>query len=178
MSRSHMTKIIQQLVAMSLLLLIGTNTFALDAAIKERLNRPEKNAITLLFLQQAKDAILVPQQKNCYHVTLIGIDHKSLYFSDQPGRVVGQVTATEFLDLWKKDGIKPNAALHGDYIVNNRIVTFNLVATLTKPNFDTKTDTWQYHACVTDVHTEAQKVPKHLNNVTLFIDNFDGNVGA
>jgi hypothetical protein len=172
-------KLMGAFVGASVLLLSFTFTLegdvlASSSILKERVNVSRPNKISLLFLQQAQTATLTDQQKNCYQLALSGISDSTLYFSDQPSRIVGHVTPKDFLAIWQANKVKPNAAIHGHYMLNNKMATYDLVVELTAPHYNAKSQIWQYQACLTDVKLEASTVPAKLSMVTLFIDNFDG----
>ena len=102
-------------------------------------------------------------------LTLQGITPSTLYFSDRPKRVVGQMATTDFVDLWaigdnSFETDPPNAVL--SFLEPGADVPVDAVVVLTAPNL-TGDGNLSYAIDVLD-----GAVPAHTGPVTLFIDPF------
>ncbi|HTZ63995.1 MAG TPA: hypothetical protein VMB51_07820 [Solirubrobacteraceae bacterium] len=101
-------------------------------------------------------------------LTLRGITPATLYFSDRPERVVGQMTTTDFVDLWDAgensfETDPPNAVL--SFLEPGGEVPENAVVVITEPQLSDGELSYSI-----DVLEGA--VPARTGPVTLFIDPF------
>jgi hypothetical protein len=101
-------------------------------------------------------------------LTLRGITPSTLYFSDRPERVVGQMTTTDFVDLWGAgensfETDPPNAVL--SFLEPGGEVPENAVVVITEPQLSDGELSYSI-----DVLEGA--VPARTGPVTLFIDPF------
>ena len=100
-------------------------------------------------------------------LTLRGITPSTLYFSDRPQRVAGQMATTDFVDLWAVgdnsfETDPPNAVL--SFLEPGADVPVDAVVVLKAPNL-TGDGTLSYSIDVLE-----GPVPTHTGPVTLFID--------
>ena len=101
-------------------------------------------------------------------LTLRGITPSTLYFSDRPERVAGQMATTDFVDLWGAgensfESDPPNAVL--SFLEPGGEVPENAVVVITEPQLSG--GELSYSVDVLD-----GAVPPHAGPVTLFIDPF------
>lgn len=135
-----------------------------------------KNQITLLFIQQANSGSLVPikNKKYAYQLILNNVKKKTLYFSDQPKRVVGSLSTAAFIamiaDNKKHYSIMPNVAIQGYRIKNGKIIEINRIAVLSNPKYNSKTKTVTYSATLLG-QAKFKPLKHHLMDITLFFDN-------
>ena len=96
-------------------LLLGLGLSSVAYSFRPRGVRAEEesgeNEVEYLFVQNAGNVVLADGM-----LTMKGINPATLYFSDRPERIVGHVSAEEFIGLWDDgdDSFKddpPNAAL-------------------------------------------------------------------
>lgn len=89
-----------------------------------------------------------PDEEGTYVLTLNGTTAQTIYFSDRPDRVVGQVPMQQFLDaLGFTPANPPNAALvaeHGEHSDHQEIVIIELL----NPEYDIESGTLTYDAKV------------------------------
>jgi hypothetical protein len=102
-------------------------------------------------------------------LTLRGVTPSTLYFSDRPQRVVGQMSTADFVDLWaigdnSFEADPPNAVL--SFLEPGGEVPEDAVIVLTKPNLDSGGD------LAYSIDVLEGTVPGHAGPVTLFIDPF------
>lgn len=137
-------------------------------------NHKSKNTISLLFVQQATTADLIPSSTpNCYQLVLNNVPNRLLYFTDQPNRFVGHIENMRLIQLWNRDKSVPNAVLDGKILQNGKLQTVNIVLVLTQPRFDEKQAKMYYQSCVTDVAAQTKRLPVKLTEINLFIDPFN-----
>jgi hypothetical protein len=160
-----------------LLLLIESATASIrDAGTVSRYLKQHphcKNRVSLLFMQQARRATLnlLSGKKRCYQLRLRGVERGVVYFSDQPQRMAGHISNSEFMALWRHNHVKPNIILHSEHIKNGRLAEFNGVFEISRPVYQKNNDSISYQACLLSPGV------KQLNHVTmsqvvLFIDDF------
>ena len=130
-----------------------------------------RNRVDLLFVQQADSGSMeVDKNKpNCYTLRLSNLHKNVLYFSDRPRRKAGQISVPAFTEMWKHDHTRPNVAMQAFTASREDIKEISLVATLSNPKYNTKTQTMTYTACPI---ANSNKMIAHLNllSVNLFID--------
>jgi hypothetical protein len=102
-------------------------------------------------------------------LTLRGVTPSTLYFSDRPQRVVGQMTTADFVDLWaigdnSFEADPPNAVL--SFLEPGGEVPEDAVVVLKQPNLDGAGD------LAYSIEVLEGTVPAHAGPVTLFIDPF------
>ena len=99
-------------------------------------------------------------------LTLRGIAPSTLYFSDRPQRVAGQMATTDFVDLWAVgdnsfETDPPNAVL--SFLEPGADVPVDAVVVLTAPSLGDGNLTYA-------IDVLEGPVPAHTGPVTLFID--------
>jgi hypothetical protein len=75
---------------------------ALGQSTPETTNSPQK--VELMFVQTAEDLKVNPDEKT---LRLVNVNQQTLYFSDRPQRIAGNLTMPAYLDEWKA-GEGPN----------------------------------------------------------------------
>jgi len=134
-----------------------------------------KNQISLLFLQQASSGSFLPvaNKKGTYQLTLNNVKKKTLYFSDQPKRIVGSLDTADFVTMIANNsrhyGISPNVAIQGYIIKKGSIIEINRIAVLSNPKYNPKTNSVSYDAV--PLSQSTFEPVKRLKNITLFFDN-------
>jgi DNA-binding transcriptional regulator YhcF (GntR family) len=83
-------------------------------------NGLNKKKISFLFVQKAGLINLSKQKKHCYSMQLSQLGESLLYFSDRPSRIVGHMSTAEFVSIWNKTKIYPNATVQG-FIIHNKV---------------------------------------------------------
>ena len=133
-----------------------------------------------LFIQNAKSGSFVAvEEGNLYTLTLKGVYPQTVFFSDRPKRIAGQVNMTSFLKntRFSKDN-PPNAALE---ILDADEDSDVIILELFDPVYDYKKQTLQYSAKIlkNDKHSIAvynerndKMIPKVFGEATLFIDDY------
>lgn len=152
------------------------NIFFLTASLFLLINQRAQAAhpTELMFFQHAAMGTIrtLPHQSKCYQMTLIGLDHHVIYFSEAPNRVSGDLAIDHFLETWahdsKKGSLQPNAILHAHNAKNQQEV--NDIAILTHPVFNAKDNSIQYTACPMKPNTMVKQMA--LQDLSLFIDPF------
>lgn len=135
------------------------------------------NSVSMLFVQQARSISFKPtknvEKTNCYNITLHNTKHRIMYFSDQPKRMSGHINNYDYLKMWKKNRTRPNVAIEAFYQEGDIAHEVTAIATLSKPNYNHKADTFSYLACL---ETSKKNVIRHpeMVEVTLFVDPFHG----
>lgn len=152
-----------------------TSEFAKFKARFEQLRQHNKNQENLLFVVRAQRAVFAPaaQQKDCYQLTLTGLDKRVVYFSDEPKRITGKLSAQEFLTTWRHDSksnAAPNVAIEALHVNANHINEIDEVATLTSPQYDPQQQQLRFTAC--PLGQRPLKAYPHLQDVTVFFDDF------
>jgi hypothetical protein len=101
-------------------------------------------------------------------LTLRGLGRSTLYFSDRPQRVVGHLTAKQFVDLWAKgdnsfEEDPPNAVLA--FLDGNEADPKDAVVVLREPRIDGNAMTYS-------IDILEGKIPTSSGACSLFIDPF------
>ena len=141
--------------------------------------KPPEERPMFMFVQTAESGELVPVKgkENEYVLTLHNVPPSTIYFSDRPERIVGQTEMGKFLKaLGFSEKNPPNAALelrdgedHSDVVV----------VELTKPVYDAKSKTLQYHVQILKTAERGlaffakrvdEKLPQKFGAASLFID--------
>lgn len=152
------------------------NEPANDNAMKEK--ESTNVDISLLFVQTASSGTF-DQKDGKYVLTLNGVSSQTVYFSDRPNRIAGDMSTSDFVEQWGMGADSfaadpPNAAvavMGADDSENNVIVE------LTNPVYDQDAMTLQYAAKILKgddngayFATNDGKIPKSFDNVSVFID--------
>lgn len=152
------------------LLLVNSLAFGATNSFESMYKQSTNNNISLLFLQNAGYLTFQPTNNQCYQLTLSSLDQNLLYFSDQPSRIVGETPIKSFVDIWLRDNIKPNAAIHAYTALRRTAPTINIVMTLSQPEYNAQHNTLHYLACPLAKNTT--KLEKHYYQATIFYDSY------
>ena len=138
------------LVVSIFLLQINKNTESSQSLTNETQDKTEadKEKTFFMFVQNATSGTMLPveSKENIYLLTLNNVNPSTIYFSDRPERITGQVSMQEFLDgLGFAEDNPPNAAIE---IMNNEGTADVLVVELFSPKYDTETKVLTYEVTI------------------------------
>ena len=130
------------------------------------------------FIQNSSKATLEKNSTtaNQYTLTLNDVGSHTVYFTDRPNRIVGQISHQDYLKSWNsgKNSMKndaPNALLTG--IVKNGHQPYNMIFMLSKPSYNANKTILTYQATPLLAKNLAffpSNTKIELQNVTLFVD--------
>jgi hypothetical protein len=129
-----------------------------------------------LFTQLAQTASITtnPHHPDWKTLTLKGVSPKTVWFTERPHRLSGQVTTQQFVNQWAKgpnnfEENNPNASMV--YILDNKRPATHKIAViqLSNPIYNPKTHDLSYRFC----HVGPMLISSsHIQEVALFIDNW------
>jgi len=176
-------------IVTTLLLLVSALTFYLiknSDSLRSLINRDEEivevedEKIFFMFIQNAVSGTMTPVEdvENRYLLTLNDVTPNTIYFSDRPERISGQVSMQEFLNgLGFLEDNPPNAAIEMLDDEGNADV---LVVELFSPEYDVETGVLTYEVSILqDEHTgglahyndsKSVEIVESFDGVALFID--------
>lgn len=140
---------------------------------------PDSGLISFLFVQQGQGGSLVKGTNGTMTLTLTGVRPETVYFSDTPNRISGEISTGLFTSssLWNATS-SPNAAL---MLAGAPAANDTVILTLSDPQYNRTSATLQYSAvAVPDYQGEGllafrtfadPGVPEHFDQAMLFIDN-------
>jgi uncharacterized protein YjbI with pentapeptide repeats len=179
-------------VALAVVVLVPTLAFAVKSpphkaaaapAAKKPLRRPSK--VELLYVQTADSATVATAKSGVITITLRGLTRQTVYFSDRPQRITGQLPNTAFVKRWTTNGTgsfktdPPNAAIEG--VTTSGRKPQAMVVELRDPRLHGNTLT--YTALRIDTPSgglahykrrHQNSLPAKLSDVSLFIDDANG----
>ena len=137
------------------------------AAINQKTHSPQD------FVQFAKTANFKHSNTQWHSVQLNGVDYKTLWFTDRPGRKAGWIATQAFIKNWMGHDQKPSA----DFLPNATLVghTKNgkevvLVMTLTKPQYNATKHSLTYQFKYIYQNKMMMQQDMQLNHIAIFVD--------
>ncbi len=134
-----------------------------------------KNA-KLLFVLSAKHAHITKSTNGIgqYKLTLTGVNHRVISFTDRPMRVTSKVKTKRFIQAWTNGDFKtnpPNAVMQAIQVKNmHKVKSTNFAVELQNPKYDVSTNTLTFD--VTSLKGEKSLLPRVAKSdyVALFVD--------
>lgn len=170
-----MTKL-RSILGIAIFLLMGVAN-AQPSSLQQYMQEHHDKTIGLLFMHQAKQALIKPLPHSCYRLTLLHTKPNILYFSNRPKRFASYMSIEQFIKFWSHSQQAHNAVLQGERKLNQPDSSFSRVVTIANPRYNAGQSTLTYKACITDKQTESRIKIKSLSNVTLFVDDFQYGYG-
>ena len=134
--------------------------------------------VSMLFVQTASSGTFA-QKDGKYVLTLDGVSSQTVYFSDRPNRISGNMNTGDFVKEWTLGADSfadnpPNAAI---VVIGADDSENNVVVELTSPIYDSEAMTLQYDAKVLKGDDNGDffasndgKIPGTFDDVSVFID--------
>jgi len=133
-------------------------------------------SVSLLFVQEASSASLVPAGNGAYTLTLSNLVPYTIYFSDRPERIAGFVTMEDFISRFNWS-VPPNAAITRPGAAASEDT---MIVELSNPRYNAALNEMTYTVTVisnyqgnklSELTAKADPAfPVELGRVSLFID--------
>ncbi|MBN2570265.1 MAG: hypothetical protein JXB42_12620 [Deltaproteobacteria bacterium] len=158
-----------------------TGSFAYGATLGSEVRSPDQSQtgkVNYMFVQEAASGTLEPQADGSYRLELKGVVPFTIYFSDRPATIAGNVDMKDFIDKfdWGPD-IPPNAAI---VLYDANEAEDTLIAQLLSPAYDKETAVLSYTVKPLKNYTgdglayhfarQDASLPASFSKVSLYID--------
>jgi hypothetical protein len=136
----------------------------------------QSEPVSLLFVQEAPSASLVPAGNGTYTLTLSKLVPYTIYFADRPDRIAGSITLEDYLSRFNWS-VSPNAAITR---LGAKDSEDTMIVALSNPRYNAAANEMIYTVTIIsdykgdklkELAVKADpKFPTELGRVSLFID--------
>ena len=139
----------------------------------------DPNSVQLLYVQNAHSGTLQEMEGDSYKLTLNGVSLQTIFFSDRPNRISGQIATEAFVsdDIFQDKNDPPNAALEiFDAELSEDVIVLELFNPVYDPAskqmlYDVKILSYTKSDLLKDFSFRADSaIPKSFDSAALFID--------
>lgn len=167
-------KILALLLPMFVFFSSPTVTFANNSG-SAILSKAPKNTEVLLVLLSKQASIHANKQSGVYKLTLKGVNHNVIYFSDRPVRESGHLTMNKFVSQWTNGEFRkdpPNAVMEAIGTQHGHLKSTKTYAiVLTNPIYDEQHKELTFNISPLPGNSMALPALAHSDYVALFVDN-------